>query len=128
MKVINTRDDLINVAIRGVPTEACRRAVAEGGAINLGGFHTKGEYPGWIIQITSQDTGHKWFVKVIADETYRTYRLSWVLEPNIPWADWKGTEDGRSLQDGDVPRIAAYRRDRARGVSKPVPRVESKVS
>lgn len=102
---MTNRTTLLNVLQANVRSSSIRRAVDDGGKVEvLGGFK---EIPpanesGWVVQITSK---HKrmWLVAVVPkvnNHSYQVYRIS-----EIHWIHWEGKpiKEPFNVYNGDNP-------------------------
>lgn len=109
---IRRREDIIAIAQRHAPTNACAQVM--GGMIGvtlLGSFTAVEGLPGWIVQVVSP---HKrtWLIAVLIDEVDRKQTIRYLS--SVPWGTWGGDSAGTNdLRDGDVPRLASFERMKA---------------
>lgn len=107
MKLIRTREDLLEMAARCAPTTAIGVRIRTNGATVLGGFNPVERFPGWIVR-----SGFR-LIGIELDECNRRYRICYPA--TVPWANWRGQSDGKwPLVDGDRPIESALERMKAR--------------
>lgn len=111
MKPLQTRDDLIELAIKFAPTTACANIVRKEGAVNLGGFKSAGDKGGtYIVQVTSRLTGKVWYICICATGLPAEHMAFYVTK--VPWEMWQGHDFVMPgpflarLVDGDIPHEA----------------------
>jgi hypothetical protein len=109
MKPIQTRDDLIELAIKFAPSTACANIMRKEGAVNLGGFKSADDKGGtYIVQVISRLTGKVWHICICATGLPAEYTAFYVTK--VPWEMWQGRDYGMPgdikprLIDGDSPR------------------------
>lgn len=100
MKPLQTRDDLIELAIKFAPTTACANIVRKEGAVNLGGFKSAGDKGGtYIVQVTSRLTGKVWYICICATGLPAEHTAFYATK--VPWEMWQGLASEKRLIDGD---------------------------
>ena len=135
MQHFTERKHLIRWIMQNCRRRSVVRAMDEGSVELLGAFtDSLGPYDssGWIVKVTSGDTGKVWYVEIVSNKgRYSIYLL--VLDmPNgehvkdLPWERWSGVdpddtylvENRNPLFDGDNPREYARKRNEQRKTKK----------
>lgn len=112
MKPIRRRQDVIDIAAAHAPTNACVAVMASlVGTTLLGSFTDVDGYPGWIVQVVSP-MKRVWNIAILIDELDRKQIVMYIND--VPWETWAGDSAGKNqLRDGDIPKIAAFKRMKA---------------
>jgi hypothetical protein len=99
------------------PLRRCVLRALENGKVELlGGFKSipPGSDPGFIVLVNSYPRngcpGGRWVVAVVCRQNTNVYAR---VIPNIPWDQWDGKIDRKTIYDGDNPSAYAKERDRA---------------
>lgn len=100
VKMIRTKDNLIEWLINNCPRKAVVRSLQDNGAELLGGFVKipPSNYSGWIIR-TKSVYDRTWIVAITANKTKPDYGIR-ILD-KVPWEYYCG--GGSKLYEGDSP-------------------------
>lgn len=72
MKLIRTRDDLLDLIADAAPTKAAETAIrSRQGVRFMGGFVSSAGYPGWVVELDLH--GRVWYLALWVDEIGRRY-------------------------------------------------------
>lgn len=98
MRIIRTRDELMQWAERLAPTAACARAVREGRAINLGGYTLPDLAPMYVVRVKCEHGAEYIYGIRLGESRYHRH----LLDAVPPLRYWDGKPGSNTIVDGDA--------------------------